>query len=338
MMTVAGCINVEETTHTHQYSETVTKAAACDEVGIKTFACSCGDSYTEEIEKLPHTDEVLSAVAPTCTETGLTEGKKCSVCGVTTVEQTVVPTVAHTWSNCQCTVCGTTLPTLGITDSFAFTSEADYNNAVAGGKLGFVGTFRDNGGSYQFNTNSSIHFVVPADTTVTITGHSAEYGVFNIYLNGEKADLVATNGVYTFTVRAETNVVVATGDSGASYSYIKSIALAEYVDRTIVEDTNITFGSEGNYKDSIVDFSGIQIGDNGGNNSQVKNGSFELILKAGSKVVIHGYPGYTSYQLNGGAAIEDEFYTFIALTDTVLTVTPVSGKNYFYSIEITLHE
>ena len=99
MMTVAGCINVEETTHTHQYSETVTKAAACDEAGVKTFACSCGDSYTEEIEKLPHTDEVLSAVAPTCTETGLTEGKKCSVCGTVLVLQESVPATGHKYDD-----------------------------------------------------------------------------------------------------------------------------------------------------------------------------------------------------------------------------------------------
>ena len=60
-------------------------------------------------------------------------------------------------------------------------------------------------------------------------------------------------------------------------------------------------------------------------------------MKAGSKVVIHGYPGYTSYKLNDGEPIEDEYYTFIALEDMVLTVTPVSGNNYFYSIEVTLH-
>ena len=99
MMTAVGCNDNEQTEHTHQYSETVTKAAACDEVGVKTFACSCGDSYTEEIEKLPHTDEVLSAVAPTCTETGLAEGKKCSVCGTVLVLQESVPATGHKYDD-----------------------------------------------------------------------------------------------------------------------------------------------------------------------------------------------------------------------------------------------
>ena len=258
-----------------------------------------------------------------------TEPQKCE-CGETQGEA-----LGHTWENCACATCGTVLPTLGQNESFSFTTQADFDAVVASGKLTFVGSFRDNGGSFQFNTNSTIQFVVPANTTVTIAGHSAQYGVFNVYLNGEKT---AMEGTLSFTVTEETKVVIATGDNGASYSYIKSITLEEHVDRTISSDTTITFGSEGNYKNSVVDFSGIQIGDNGGNNSQVKNGSFNLELKAGAVVTIHGYPGYTSYKLNDGEAIESEYYTYVALTDTVLTVTPVSGNNYFYSIEVKFHE
>ena len=48
---------------------------------------------TIENEILPaagHTEVVDAAKDPTCTETGLTEGKKCSVCGEWLVEQRVV--------------------------------------------------------------------------------------------------------------------------------------------------------------------------------------------------------------------------------------------------------
>ncbi len=85
--------------HVHQYSEEITKAPTCTEAGTKTFTCSCGDSYTEAIDKLSHTEEVLSAVAPTCTETGLTEGKKCSECGTVLSEQTTIPATGHKYDD-----------------------------------------------------------------------------------------------------------------------------------------------------------------------------------------------------------------------------------------------
>ena len=43
-----------------------------------------------------HTEETLPGKAATCTETGLTEGKKCSTCGKTLVEQEVIPAKGHT--------------------------------------------------------------------------------------------------------------------------------------------------------------------------------------------------------------------------------------------------
>lgn len=81
--------------HTHQYTEEITKAPTCAEEGVKTFTCSCDDSYTEIIEKLAHTEEVLPAVSPTCTDKGLTEGKKCSVCNEIIVAQESVPELGH---------------------------------------------------------------------------------------------------------------------------------------------------------------------------------------------------------------------------------------------------
>ena len=43
-----------------------------------------------------HSEEVIPAVAPTCTETGLTEGKKCSICGDMILVQETVPAIGHT--------------------------------------------------------------------------------------------------------------------------------------------------------------------------------------------------------------------------------------------------
>ncbi|MBQ6890617.1 MAG: hypothetical protein IJN53_06365, partial [Oscillospiraceae bacterium] len=40
--------------HTHSYSSKVTTAATCEKAGVKTFTCSCGDSYTQAIPALGH--------------------------------------------------------------------------------------------------------------------------------------------------------------------------------------------------------------------------------------------------------------------------------------------
>ena len=44
----------------------------------------------------PHTEETLEAVAPDCTNTGLTEGKHCSVCKKVFIAQEIIPAKGHT--------------------------------------------------------------------------------------------------------------------------------------------------------------------------------------------------------------------------------------------------
>ena len=104
MLSLVGCKTPDQPTddpidggdeHSHQYIESITKLPTCAEEGEKTFTCSCDDSYTESIDKLTHTEETLPAVAPTCTEAGLTEGKHCSVCKTVFVAQESVPELGH---------------------------------------------------------------------------------------------------------------------------------------------------------------------------------------------------------------------------------------------------
>ena len=104
----------------------MTKEATCTAKGEKVSTCTvCGDKKTEEIPMKAHTEAVDKAVAATCTKTGLTEGKHCSVCNKVLVKQEVVAKKAHTpgaWEivkpvendedglqERKCTVCGVVL-------------------------------------------------------------------------------------------------------------------------------------------------------------------------------------------------------------------------------------
>ncbi len=83
----------------HNYEAVVT-TPNCTEQGYTTYTCECGDNYVGDyVDALGHTEEIIPAVAPTCTETGLTEGIECSVCGETLTEQKTVDALGHTPAN-----------------------------------------------------------------------------------------------------------------------------------------------------------------------------------------------------------------------------------------------
>ena len=83
----------------HTY-ETVVTAPTCTEQGFTTYTCSCGDTYIDDyVDSTGHTDEIIPGYAATCTQTGLTDGVKCSVCGTITTEQKTIPVVSHNDGN-----------------------------------------------------------------------------------------------------------------------------------------------------------------------------------------------------------------------------------------------
>ena len=123
--------------HTHQYEETIIQESSCTDPGSKSLACSlCGDSYTEEIPAAGHMEVPDPAVPATCTETGLTEGSHCSVCGTVFQRQTVIPAEGHSWDDGMVT----TEPTGQETGIMTFTCtkcQASYTEEIpATGILG----------------------------------------------------------------------------------------------------------------------------------------------------------------------------------------------------------
>lgn len=86
---------------------------SCDRCGLY-FSDGQGSQPIEEnswmLPLAEHTEETIPGKAATCTETGLTDGVKCSACGTVLVAQQEIPATGHTYDavttgNNVCTVC-----------------------------------------------------------------------------------------------------------------------------------------------------------------------------------------------------------------------------------------
>ncbi|MBQ9780634.1 MAG: hypothetical protein IJW00_06785 [Clostridia bacterium] len=86
----------------------------CEHKDVNEATCTtpatCKDCGANTAPAKGHTEETVPAVAPTCKDTGLTEGKKCSVCGeILVAQETVAKTNEHTYDDAKdatCNVCG----------------------------------------------------------------------------------------------------------------------------------------------------------------------------------------------------------------------------------------
>ena len=89
----------------HDYVVTETKEATCTETGELTYICRNDENhiYIENIPMGKHTEEVVPGKSATCAEIGLTEGKKCSTCGIVIVAQEELSTTKHDYGEVKYT-------------------------------------------------------------------------------------------------------------------------------------------------------------------------------------------------------------------------------------------
>lgn len=127
----------------HVYSLIESSKANCEEDGVEISVCSiCQKENKVTTPALGHTKQFIDGEAATCTESGLTDGEKCTVCRKILVEQTVIPakghspqTIAPVKETCTtsgltrgeiCTVCQITL----INQDYIAPLDHDYKDVV----------------------------------------------------------------------------------------------------------------------------------------------------------------------------------------------------------------
>ena len=84
----------------HDYKSVVT-APTCTEQGYTTYTCTrCDSTYKDTyVNALGHSEVTIPGKEATCTTDGLTEGRKCSVCGTVTVKQEVIKATGHDYKS-----------------------------------------------------------------------------------------------------------------------------------------------------------------------------------------------------------------------------------------------
>lgn len=157
------CNATEGNSLSHEPDEAVEEikvVASCEEVGLYelvVYCVRCGEELSREtktLEKLSHTEEVLEGKAATCTETGLTDGKKCGVCGEVLLAQEEIEALGHTGGAstetelAKCEICGESYGDLLTT----------YLGTV--GDLHAYGVISDNLLTFEYTTENTEEFQI----------------------------------------------------------------------------------------------------------------------------------------------------------------------------------
>ncbi len=84
----------------HTEETVVEREATCTVNGVLRTRCAvCLKSFSIAPIPAAHDEEAIEGHSATCTETGLTDGKRCKVCNEITVAQEEIPAKGHTWGD-----------------------------------------------------------------------------------------------------------------------------------------------------------------------------------------------------------------------------------------------
>ncbi len=181
--------------------------------------------------------------------------------------------------------------------------------------------------------NAIISFYVKENARVIVKCYNSSYSINEVTASSETTEYICTaGGKITLTATAN--------------NYIEYIEVIYPINT----NTNITFGTEGNYTFvRQLDVSNATIGTFNTNNSQMSAGSMKLYVGAGAKVKVFGYGGSqgtngndnTSYTVTANEIESDTQtgdYEIIVNSTGYVTITSKASGNYLLSISVTFDE
>jgi len=197
---------IEEGKHQLELLETV-KKPNCTETGHEIYKCKFCDYQEERFpDALGHTEVLDNRVEPTCTKTGLTDGKHCSVCEEVLVKQNIIEaTGIHIWDKgktdkngniyYECDTCEATysknLLSIKVTSKPTKLSYVEHDDMDFSGMV--ITAYYDNNTTAIISSNWSASYGMNAGTQTVTVEHCGKVDTFTISVKAKVPSAITSS-------------------------------------------------------------------------------------------------------------------------------------------------
>lgn len=222
--------------HAHSYTATVTKQPTCTAEGVKTFRCSCGDSYTETISAAGH---VFGAYVYNNDATEAADGTEtaaCTICGTKDTRTAAGTKIAHVHNYTAAVTKAATCAEEGV-KTYTCSCGSSYTEPIAKTAHSF--------GEYVYNNDATTEKDGTRTATCSVCGATD-----TVTAEGTKKSLPSW---YDEHPGIPLNVATGAQDDGSLEAYFtKDFNWDSYADGCWDFDYNATVEGIGEYSEGFV--------------------------------------------------------------------------------------